>query len=306
MSTVEGVGVQELGPTGSDQDGEVSVLAPGDIERLQAFDGLFLRAEHLNLIQDYAAKLAMSVGAAGGPGVVEGYDVVLKQGELAVGPGLAIDPSGRPLLSRAEVTLPLGGLQPGLDTFWYVEAVGDGEPTGNEPVQGLLCDEPCDGGTTRAPVLAERVRIRLTRAVEPDLTTWTDDQKRSRLTSRLFATEQRRAGAWSRVPGDPGAGLADRSWLPARAASGRDPAVRLGVLIPDGDLQKWQVDVWAVRRDRGDPPPTRLWQWRLGMRPWDVFVAQVLQFQHMFGLVDVTTLTDSVLAQLDAIAAIIP
>ncbi|HEY6145541.1 MAG TPA: hypothetical protein VIV13_04660, partial [Solirubrobacterales bacterium] len=51
-----------------------------------------------------------------------------------------------------------------------------------------------------------------------------------------------------------------------------------GATSADGDAG-WSVDVWAARRDRGDPSPARTWQYRLGMRPWDVYVAQILQFQ---------------------------
>src|SRR5262249_18095453 len=39
------------------------------------------------------------------------------------------------------------------------------------------------------------------------------------------------------------------------------------------------VDEWVVRRERMDTPPRRYWQGRMCMRPWDAFLAQVLQFQ---------------------------
>ena len=34
-----------------------------------------------------------------------------------------------------------------------------------------------------------------------------------------------------------------------------------------------------ARRELIDSPARRYWQWRMAMRPWDVFLAQVLQFQ---------------------------
>jgi|tagenome__1003787_1003787.scaffolds.fasta_scaffold20973985_2 hypothetical protein len=298
MSTVEQTAVQEIGGHASAPQAGGTLAA---IRRLQAFDGLFLRAEHLNAITDYATALATAIGSAGGAGVVEGYGLYLSAGELRAAPGLAIDPSGWPLVSRQQISVRLDELQPAADTYWYVEAVRDGAASGNEPVQGLLCDDPCGGGTTRSPYYDETVAIRLTAAVDPELAGWSYEQKRSRLTSRLFAEEQSKAGAWSRIPGDPASGFATRSWLPPDLPPGRDDAVRLGLLIPDADLQRWQLDVWGARRDRGASPPTRLWQWRLGMRPWDVFVAQLLQFQDMLGYTSGPSLVQTLVAHLDTI-----
>ena len=306
MSTVEGIEVQELGSGGALQPTDTSAVGAGGIVRLNAFDGLFLRAEHLNATQDYALALALALGTAGGAGVVEGFGVALKNGTLEVGAGLAIDPTGRPLPSRAKITLPLDKLQPDADTFWFIEAIYDSWPDGNEPVQGLLCDEPCAGGTTSQPYKVEGTRIQLTRASEPGLVGWRPEQKRSRLASRLFALEETAAGAWSRTPGKPGANLANRGWLPPPAQDVTERAVRLGILIPDADLEQWQVDVWAARRDHGASPPTRLWQWQLGMRPWDVYVAQILQFQDVLGYSSGVSFTATVLHQLEEIAANIP
>lgn len=60
----------------------------------------------------------------------------------------------------------------------------------------------------------------------------------------------------------------------------RAQGVRLAVLLRvPGTADTFEVDTWTARRDRGAPPPYRYWQSRLGMRPWDVFTAQILQFQ---------------------------
>ena len=48
-----------------------------EIARLNPFDGLFLRAVHLQQIQLYTQALARALGAAGDPGVVYGYGVAL-------------------------------------------------------------------------------------------------------------------------------------------------------------------------------------------------------------------------------------
>ena len=39
------------------------------------------------------------------------------------------------------------------------------------------------------------------------------------------------------------------------------------------------VDEWIVRRERIDVPPRRFWAWTMAMRPWESYLAQILQFQ---------------------------
>ena len=55
----------------------VTAVADGGIARLNSTDGLFLRAEHLTAMQDYARELARCAGLAAGSGVVYGYGVSL-------------------------------------------------------------------------------------------------------------------------------------------------------------------------------------------------------------------------------------
>ena len=71
-------------------DGEPEV-AGGEIDRLNAFDGLFLRAEHLARMQDYALHLTIALGRGAGGGVAEGFGVGLDGDTLVVDPGLAVD-----------------------------------------------------------------------------------------------------------------------------------------------------------------------------------------------------------------------
>jgi hypothetical protein len=96
---------------------------------------------------------------------------------------------------------------------------------------------------------------------------------RSWLASALFRDEESLARRWPATEH----ALPDR-WPP----NGEGPRVDLlplAVLVPPLGHLNWQVDTWAARRDRGAAPPMRHWEWRLGMRPRDVFFAQVLQFQ---------------------------
>jgi hypothetical protein len=54
-------------------------------------------------------------------------------------------------------------------------------------------------------------------------------------------------------------------------------AVPIAALLWDDG--EWVVDTWIARRDIGGPPSRTAWEGRLGLRPWNVFLAQVLQFQ---------------------------
>ncbi|MFK0044421.1 hypothetical protein ACIQU4_09995 [Streptomyces sp. NPDC090741] len=261
-----------------------SATADGGIDRLNAFDGLFLRAEHLSRIQDYARELALAVGAAGGPGVVEGYEVSVKDGTLRVGGGLAVSPEGRPLRSQRLVTLPLTGLTPGLDGFWWVEVAPDSRPYGDAPVQGSYCDDPCTGtGTTRHPYLAEGVRIQLVEGTERGLDNQLPASRRNFLASRIFGAERTEHSPW---PYGTGRAHLPPSWTPPAASPGRPRTVRIAVLLRDpGRPDGWEVDMWTARRDRAAAPPQRYWQSRLGMRPWDAYAAQILQFQDQLAQV---------------------
>ncbi|MFD7629887.1 hypothetical protein ACFV7Q_28350 [Streptomyces sp. NPDC059851] len=258
--------------------------ADGGIDRLNAFDGLFLRAEHLNLIQDYARGLALAVGASGGPGTVEGYEVTVQDGALRVGAGLAVNAEGRPLRSERLVTLPLTGLTPGLDGFWWVEVAPATRDHGEAPVQGSYCDDPCSGtGTTRHPYTAEGVRIRLVEDSERGLDSQLPAARRNFLASRVFGAERTTHSPWPY--GTAGSAL-PRAWGPPAVGPSRPTAVRLAVLLRvPGTADGFEVDVWTARRDRGGAPPYRYWQARLGMRPWDVYTAQILQFQNQLAQV---------------------
>ncbi|MDD9205834.1 hypothetical protein PU560_05045, partial [Georgenia sp. 10Sc9-8] len=93
----------------------------------------------------------------------------------------------------------------------------------------------------------------------------------------LFAEEEADLPRW---PGPEQRDLPDR-WTPWPLTPDPGGSVCLGVVFKESD--DWQLDTWAARRDRGGSPPRDRWQWGLGMRPWEVFVAQVLQFQAQLG-----------------------
>lgn len=272
------------GPGASTETGR----AGGGIDRLNAFDGLFLRGEHLDLVQNYARNLALAIGEAGGPGPVRGLDVRI-EGEgrtsLVVDPGLAISPQGRPLLSSETVRLDLSGLDES-GVAWWVELHPAEWKHTDAPVTGTLCDDPCGDGTSDKLHQSEGVQVRFRPFPVPLLPTITDPrQRRPWLASHLFAQEDKELRWRTRPPGEnDDLTLLGRLWNPADAD--RNPWVRLGVLLtrnPTNATAGFDCDVWAARRDRsGTAPPARAWEWRLGMRPWDVFQAQILQFQRLF------------------------
>jgi hypothetical protein len=274
---------------------EASELTPGSdavsggtFTRTNFADGLFLRAEHLQRIEDYASNLAAAAGAGVGVGVVHGYTCTLSAdgGEVEVTKGLAFA-SGQPLQCSRGLSLPLAGVQPQTaDDFWVVEIAPAAWLYGNEPVYGGLCDDPCGNGSGISPYESEGVRLQLRRDHIDGFGDVPKLRRRNWLASEYFERERRRGGD------DAGAGNAP--WLLPTVTNeaiaqitghewsgGTAPydgaTVTLGALWKDGEV--WSIDIWTARRDLGDPLPAVNWQWRLGMRPRNVFLAQVLQFE---------------------------
>ncbi|WP_018353275.1 hypothetical protein [Longispora albida] len=252
--------------------------ASGGITRLNPADGLFLRAEHLTVMQDYARELALSAGLAAGTGVVHGYPLWMDDGELHAGPGLAISPAGRPLRSHQVVKIPLADLVPADDGFWVVEVVPASWLYGEENVYGNLCEDPCSPGAPIRPYSAEGVVIRLREDTMSGLSARETFRWRNWLASAYYERERERGAPWL-IPAGPGLPvppITGRDWQDPAGAPGGE-GVPLGILARADGF--WLLDVWTARRDIDGTSPRRVWQERLGMRPWDVFLAQVLQFQ---------------------------
>src|SRR5581483_2198888 len=83
------------------------VIAPGTpLTRLNYYDGKFLRADDLDVEQNYFRELPWFSNVAGGSGVVYGYDVRQSAGDTStISPGLAIDPTGDVLLLPQAATI---------------------------------------------------------------------------------------------------------------------------------------------------------------------------------------------------------
>jgi hypothetical protein len=259
-----------------------------EIARLNPFDGLFLRAVHLQQIQLYAQALARALGIAGGPGVVHGFGLALAgaPGEppslLTVRPGLAVDADGRILLSESTIAVDLPG--PGQTVVWRVELVDKEEPFGQENSYGDICVDPCEEGVSTAPFIGEGVDVRLSALTPPSGLDTASPSFRNRVASWYFERERRSGGpiiaASDRdAESEQGRPITGADWAaPTGAPSG---PVAIGLLLRTS--QGFVLDVWAARRDRVQTPPETGWMNRLAMRPWPVFIAQLLQFQDQLG-----------------------
>ena len=285
-----------------------------ELRRLNWFDGKLLRADDLRVEQDHLRGLVRRSNRTGGRGVVEGFTLSLgSDGPLHVGPGMAIDPSGRSLLLPVDVKLDVGELiaatagsatpasgtaMPATPGFgdcvqpasggqaqvgggqWYVVSVGWAEGLcGNEEVFGGLCEAACttstdrpwrmDGLVFRARAITPRAALRASLSVMLD-----GRHERSLVASALFADEDDDAGSLIF-----GSGLRSGVWCSGAAAAGAAfDEIPLALIGRTGSTTRF-LDMWTVRRERIEAPPRGYWAGRMSMRPWNVFLAQVLQFQ---------------------------
>ncbi|MDQ3918627.1 MAG: hypothetical protein M3348_09130, partial [Acidobacteriota bacterium] len=296
------------------QNGWALIQTDSPLTRLNYFDGKFLRAADLKAEQDYLRNLVQMSNAADGPGVAYGFNLSLASGDtLNVAPGLAVDPQGRVLLLTTNVPVNItqlieqsrgadpaskdggktggggqfgdceepkssGEVNPLLPSDLYLITVAQAEGfCGTEDVYGKLCEDACSQSTDR-PYVIEGVVLRATPWPFPaplatsNVVALTQAHRRSLVASAYF--EYERGVIASLVSGG---GLKSGAWCSgAEGAKGLE--VPLGVIARSGTATLF-LDAWAVRRERIDTPARRYWQWRMSMRPWDVYLAQILQFQ---------------------------
>lgn len=296
--------------------GQTLVQSPSPLTRLNYFDGKFLRADDLRREQDYLRQLVQFSNQGLGAGIVYGMDTTLDGQQLSIGPGLAMDSDGRTLLISAAATLDIGTLidstrrlvqlkqaatataltagtadfAPCMDVTTaptdsvtpggslYVICVGHAESLcGTEDVYGRLCEEACVTATDR-PYLVEGVIVRAvpltlrTPCAKSRTVTLTRRHLRSLVASAYF--EDERHVVESLISG---AGLALDTWC-VGAEAGAVGCVPLAVVARAGTTTIY-LDAWTARRERIEAPARRYWAWRMAMRPWDVYLAQILQFQ---------------------------
>jgi hypothetical protein len=297
-----------------DQGNGITLIPnPTGLTRLNYYDGKFLRADDLSAEQKYLRTLVQLSNRAGGPGVVYGFDLARLGGDrLRLGAGLAVDAEGRGLFMPEASEVGIAGLieqsskkmsgtaagtggtgafspcesggasgsttQPVAGVALYVVGISLAEALcGQEDVYGKLCEEACVTGTERPyrleGVLLQALPLPLSRPL-PDVKGLGLVHLRSRVASAYFAGEGKANGyGVSAKDFDP----ASEIWCSgAFAFSGS--FVPLGVLARSGGSTVF-LDKWIVRRERIDATPRHYWQWRMMMRPFNVFLAQILQFQ---------------------------
>ena len=284
-------------------DGIAFVEQASPLTRLHYFDGKFLRADAFATEQDYHRARVRLANIAGGWGVVHGLEIALRGAQLAVSAGMAITPAGNFVLASAEMRADLAkllllnqreestpghaafadcttpakaGVKEGAPQAIYEITVGPVEGLcGNEAVYGKLCESAC-ATDSRHPYWREGVVLRLrprTLALPgSSAVPISAVHLRNRVASAYFALE----------PGLPAsqvsaAGLAGDVWCGGAALYGRDEVV-IGLLVREGGTTR-VIDAWSGRRERMDAQARGYWQGRMAMRPWNVFLAQILQFQ---------------------------
>ena len=295
--------------------GGITVIDPSTpLRRLNYFDGKFLRADDFKVEQDYLRNLVGLSNQGLGAGLVYGYDTTLGSGDtLQIGPGLAVDPSGKVLLLQRAVTQSVqalidatrklaarppdasgktGGFSDCVEVAApppttvlqssdiYVIAICAAEALcGQQDVFGIACQDPCvatsdrpyrlDGVVLRAIPLQLVTPFPTSKAVAIDA----DKYLRSKVAHSWFADEvAKHPGAISR------AGLLSQVWCVGAGYDSSCCEVPLAVVARSGATTLF-LDAWTVRRERIDAPAKRYWQWKMRMRPWDVYLGQILQFQ---------------------------
>jgi hypothetical protein len=292
---------------------QIFVPASTPLIGLNYFDGRFLRADDLNLERQAQRAYAEYSNRAGGPGLVYGFDLARHGTRLSLSAGLAVDPTGRllylpdgvdaeiPDLIRA--SQPPGGAtaqgaaaspagfgpceQPaagasaplaGGSELYLVCLSQAQQLCGQSEVLGRICDDACVTATDR-PYLVDGVTLSLVPLklhhplpTLPGLTT-PEIHLRSQVASAFFADEWDQGGSLLSA-----SGLHAPVWCAGSTAAGAGDTVPVGVLGWDGSAVTF-LDEWIARRERIETPPRVYWSGRMELRPWPVFLAQVLQFQ---------------------------
>ncbi|WP_437640247.1 hypothetical protein [Sorangium sp. So ce854] len=307
-------------------NGITVISSSGQLKRLRYFDGKFLRASDLELEQAHARRLIQQSNQAGGWGVVHGLGVSAgpSAAKLSVAHGVAIDREGRVILLESPIEVDVAeliassqGPAPGgttsapgggawgpcaappatpssaatSDVDLYLVTIGWTQGAcGEETVYGQICSDPCANGTERPYFIEGAILRAVPLALAPAITSTQVAFDRTHLRSRIAAAYFRREAAEvaSLISGT---GLGAATWCQgAELPPGRSD-VPIAVLGRRGGATEL-LDIWTARRERIEAPPRRYWAFRMRMRPWDVFLAHVLQFQcHLRDVLQATPAT---------------
>ena len=312
--------------------GLVFVPASAPLIGLNYYDGRFLRADDLNLERQGQRAYADYSNQAGGPGLVYGFDLTWQDTQLSLSPGLAVDPKGRliylPDAVNAQVadlitasqpqtgaaappaatssagfgpcapaTASAGGSTPVVGgTELYLVCVSQAQGLcGQSEVFGRICDDACVSATDR-PYVVDGVALSLLplklQHPLPGLSgvTRPEVHLRSQVASAFFADEWDQGGSLLSARG-----LGTNVWCAGATPATAGDAVPIAVLGWDGKAVTL-LDEWTARRERIQAPPWAYWAGRTELRPWPMFLAQVLQFQcQLAGLGQLTPSSTQVL-----------
>lgn len=297
----------------------VTVIDPSTIlARLWYFDGKFLRAEGFRRDQQYVRSLVALTNQVAGHGVVHGFDARLGTGDtIDVDGGLASAPSGRILYLPQATTLSIaqlisrasGEFDPGAmpnegtasfapcpptnpagpdqsltpNSHWLLTVSSAEALCGEEERFGQLCEDACATETDRSLAIEGvtfRVRPLSLTLPSSSVVTLTGRHERNRVATAYFERERQAIAS-----GISGAGIRSALWCAGAEGVGSEE-VALGVFNRSGSITTW-LDMWTARREVMETTPQRYWGWRFAMRPLDVFLAQVLQFQcQLLGVAD--------------------
>jgi hypothetical protein len=262
-----------------------SFTVPTLLTRLNYFDGQFIRAERLELEQQYFRALVALSNRAGGAGIVHGLNVdKVGDGQLRVSPGLAIDGRGRLLLLAKSHTIEFDEVlalsQRRLNRFEGLEQSTSGALFGSARLyllSAIYAERPAGVGDTTTVAEGIAVRavplvLRIPLATSRSVVLQPGRHLRSLVASAFFAGELAAAGSLIS-----GRGLMRPAWC---FGARRDTPVSVPLaLVARAGGRTLFIDQWIVRRERIEAAPKRYWAGLMRMRPWDVFLAQVLQFQ---------------------------
>lgn len=295
--------------------GIVFVPASAPLIGLNYFDGRFLRADDLNLERQGQRAYVDYSNQAGGPGLVYGFDLTWQGTQLSLSAGLAVDPKGRllylPDAVKADVADLVKASQPASSapaqaaatssagfgpcaqataaagasapvvggTELYLVCVSHAQGLcGQSEVFGRICADACVTATDRPYVVdGVALSVLLLKLQHPFPTlagvTRPEVHLRSQVASAFYADEWDQGGSLLSA-----SGLGTRVWCAGGASAAAGDAVPVGVLGWNGTAVTL-LDEWTARRERIETPSRAYWAGRMELRPWPVFLAQVLQFQ---------------------------
>ncbi len=159
----------------------------------------------------------------------------------------------------------------------YIIFIGSIEAyCGEEDIYGKLCEDACITGTERPWIIEGAVIRALPLVLKSPLktsssVTLTDAHLRSLLASAYYRDEKN---------GDlvSAEGLENGAWCKGSDLPFDTEDVPIGLLARNGKTTRF-FDPWIPRRERIGAPARSWWARQMAMRPWQVFLAQVLQFQ---------------------------